>query len=240
LIGQDWQTTMNLLRRALQILAGGLLGASCSPSVSPTNVPTSVPTSFSTASAQVADAAVQIVANGCRSAEVHGAGLMVAAGRVATVAHVVAGATSVEVRSLRGTSAAMVVYFDPILDVAVLNVDPELATPIGIGNATAGDRGNVIVYRDDAPVELPVEIQRRVDIRTADIYGEGRHIRPGYELTLDIQAGDSGAVVVIDDKAVALVWATSRQAERRAWAMRTSLIADHLSASAPVDTGECA
>ena len=119
-------------------------------------------------------------------------------------------------------------YFDPILDVAVLKVDPALATPIPIGTASAGDRGSVIVYRDDAPVELPVGVQRLVNIRTADIYGEGTHIRPGYELTLDIQAGDSGAVVVIDDKAVALVWAISRQAEARAWAMRTSLIADHL------------
>jgi S1-C subfamily serine protease len=216
---------MNLQRRALEILAGGLLGVSCGAKAPPAT--------------PIVDSAVQIVATGCRSAEVHGAGLMVADGRVATVAHVVAGATSIEVRGLRGTSAATVVYFDPILDVAVLNVDPGLAAPIGIGDAPAGKRGKVIVYRDDAPIELPVEIQRQVDIRTADIYGEGTHIRPGYELTLDIQAGDSGAVVVIDDKAVALVWATSRQAESRAWAMRTSLIADHLSTSAPVDNGEC-
>ncbi|MEP7114173.1 MAG: S1C family serine protease [Ilumatobacteraceae bacterium] len=216
---------MNLQHRALHVLAGGLLGVSCGATASPTT--------------HIADSAVQIVANGCHSAEVHGAGLMVAAGKVATVAHVVAGATSVEVRSARGTSAATVVYFDPILDVAVLSVDAALATPIGIGSATAGDRGNVIVYRDDAPVNLPAEVQRLVDIRTADIYGEGKHIRPGYELKLDIRAGDSGAVVVIGGKAVALVWATSRRAESRAWAMRASLIADHLSTNAPVDNGEC-
>jgi hypothetical protein len=65
-------------------------------------------------------------------------------------------------------------------------------------------------------------------------------MRPGYELTLDIQAGDSGAVAVMNHKAVALVWAVSRQAESRAWAMRTSLIADHLAADTPVETGECA
>jgi hypothetical protein len=123
--------------------------------------------------------------------------------------------------------------------VAVLKVDAGLATPISIGTASAGDLGSVVVYRDDAPIELPVEIQRLVDIRTADIYGEGTHIRPGYELTLDIQSGDSGAVVVTNDKAVALVWSTSRQAESRAWAMRTSLIADHLAVDTPVENGKC-
>ncbi len=193
----------------------------------------------------IVDAAVQIAADGCRSADVHGAGMMIAEGRVATVAHVVAGATQIEVRSASGTAEATVVYFDPILDVAVLKVDTGLATPIDIGTAAAGDHGRVIVYRDDAPVELSADIQRLVDIRTADIYGKGKHIRPGYELAMntevgDIQAGDSGAVVVVGGKAVALVWATSRQAEGRSWAMRTSLLADHLVAGTPVDNGECA
>jgi S1-C subfamily serine protease len=188
----------------------------------------------------IADSAVQIVANGCKSTEVHGAGLMVANGRIATVAHVVAGAQRIEVRGPHGTSDATVVFFDPVLDIAVLKVDPALATPIAIGAATRGEQGTVIVYRDDKPVELAVGVQRLVDIRTADIYGEGTHLRPGYELNLDIRPGDSGAVVVVRGKAVALVWATSRQAQARAWAMRASLLADHLSGDAAVPNGACA
>jgi S1-C subfamily serine protease len=187
----------------------------------------------------ITDAAVQIIANGCSQVEVHGAGLIVAEGRVATVAHVVAGAERIEVRGTHGSAEASVVYFDPVLDVAVLKVERSLGAPIAIGTASRGDHGGAIVYRDGAPVELPVGIQRLVDIRTGDIYGEGTHIRPGYELTIDIQAGDSGAVVVVDDRAVALVWAVSRQAESRAWAMRTSLIADHLKGETTVDNGEC-
>ena len=212
---------------AAPLFAGCVLAASCgSESKSPVG--------------NIADSAVQVVADGCKTADVHGAGLMVADGRIATVAHVVAGAQRIEVRGKHGTGDATVVFFDPVLDVAVLKVDPALATPIAIGTATRGQQGNVIVYRDDAPVELPVGIQRLVDIRTADIYGQGTHIRPGYELNLDIRPGDSGAVVVVDDKAVALVWATSRQAEARAWAMRASLLADHLSGDAAVPNGECA
>jgi S1-C subfamily serine protease len=211
----------------------GLIAVSCGGSDSSAAITTTA------AVGTISDAAVQVVANGCTHVETHGAGLMVAPGRIATVAHVVAGAKTVEVRGVLGAADATVVYFDPILDVAVLKVDSTVATPIPIGAASPGDEGTVIVYRDDAPVELTAGVQRLVNIRTADIYGEGKHVRPGYELTLDIQAGDSGAVVVIDDKAVALVWATSRQAESRAWAMRTSLIADHLSADTPVDNGQC-
>jgi hypothetical protein len=225
--------TMNAARRALSAAVCGVMLASCGAAGTPMAIPTTVP------AANIAESAVQVVANGCSPVEVHGAGLMVAPGRIATVAHVVAGANDIEVRGANGAAPATVVYFDPILDVAVLKVDPEIAKSIPIGSASPGDEGTVMVYRDDAPVELPAGVQRLVNIRTADIYGEGKHVRPGYELTLDIQAGDSGAVVVIDDKAVALVWATSRQAEARAWAMRTSLIADHLTADAPVDNGDC-
>jgi hypothetical protein len=227
---------MNLQRRALPIVVGGLLALSCGG-----ETPRSATTTTAVAtSIDLTDSAVQVVANGCSSIEVHGAGMMVAPGRIATVAHVVAGAKTVEVRGVHGTADATIVYFDPILDVAMLKVDPAVATPVSIGDASPGDRGEVVVYRDEGPVELPVEVQRLVNIRTADIYGQGKHVRPGYELSLDIRAGDSGAVVVIDNHAVALVWATSRQAEARAWAMRTSLLSDHLSGDTAVDNGECA
>ncbi len=228
---------MNIPYRALSLVAarvgvGCLVAASCGS--------TAQPAPITRLAGNIVDSAVQVVANGCKSVEVHGAGLMVAEGRIATVAHVVAGAQRVEVRGTHGTADATVVFFDPILDVAVLKVDPALATPIEIGTAGRGAHGNVVVYRDNAPVELAVGIQRLVDIRTADIYGEGKHIRPGYELDLDIRPGDSGAVVVVDDRAVALVWATSREAQSRAWAMRASLLADHLSGDAAVPNGECA
>ncbi len=90
------------------------------------------------------------------------------------------------------------------------------------------------------PSNCPSASNGWVNIRTGDIYLQGTHIRPGYELNLDIQAGDSGAVVVIGGKAVALVWATSREAKARAWAMRASLLADHLSGETAVDHGTCA
>ena len=220
---------MTLRRRLLFVVIGAILLAACG-----SDAP-AAPLS----SDRIRESAVQVAATGCRAVEIRGAGMMVADGRIATVAHVVAGATRLEVRGAHGTAEATVVYFDPVLDVALLKVDPSLAPSIPIGAAAAGDHGTVIVYRGDAPVQRPVDVTRLVDIRTADIYGEGKHLRPGYELHLDIQEGDSGATVVVGDKAVALVWATSNQAAARAWAMRTSLLADHLTASTPVDHGDC-
>jgi S1-C subfamily serine protease len=227
---------MNKPHRALFVAVGCVVAVSCGATAART--PTS--TAATTPVVDFTKSAVQVVANGCSSIEVHGAGLMVGAGRIATVAHVVAGAKSVVVRGVRGTAEATIVYFDPTMDLAVLKVDPAFAAPIAIGSAAAGDQGSVIVYRKDAPVELPASVQRLVNIRTGDIYLNGTYVRPGYELNLDIQAGDSGAVVVIDGKAVALVWATSREAKARAWAMQASLLNDHLSGDTAVDHGECA
>ena len=140
-----------------------------------------------------------------------------------------AGANSVEVRGVRGTAQATVVYFDPVLDLAVLKVDPAS----GATDRDRVGRGRRPGKRDRLPRRCTRRTARQCrngwsNIRTADIYLQGKHIRPGYELNLDIQAGDSGAVVVIGGKAVALVWATSRETKARAWAMRASLLADHL------------
>jgi hypothetical protein len=220
---------MKQRRRLLCLVSGGLMTVACGSDSPPAPL----------SSERILESAVQVAAIGCRAFETHGAGMMVADGRIATVAHVVAGAARVEVRGVRGNAEATVVYFDPILDIALLKVDASLAPPISIGTAARGDHGTVIVYRDDAPVERPADVQRLVDIRTADIYGEGKYLRSGYELHLDIQEGDSGATVVVGNKAVALVWATSNQAAARAWAMRTSLLAEHLTASTPVDHGPC-
>ena len=101
---------MNQHHRALVVAVGCLLAASCGTSTA------APPPAHTTPLVDFAKSAVQVVANGCSSIEVHGAGLMVGAGRIATVAHVVAGAKSVEVRGVRGTSPATVVYFDPVLD----------------------------------------------------------------------------------------------------------------------------
>jgi S1-C subfamily serine protease len=184
-------------------------------------------------------AAVEVVTSGCGPVEGRGDGLVVAPGRVLTAAHVVAGSDHVQVSTSSGTTTAEVTVFDPFNDVAVLAINPLFAPAIPIGTADTNDRGVVVVYRDGTPVNVPVRIVDVVTIRTEDIYLDTIHDRPGYELEAVIIPGDSGGVVVVDHRAVAVVWARSRRSDTRAWSVDALVAADRLVSAEPVDTGEC-
>ena len=150
-----------------------------------------------------------------------GSGALVAPGLVLTSAHVVAGAGAFDVvrdgRSMAGT----VVGFDPEMDLAYLSVDGLGGEPLTVGSEHVedGDAGVAYVVRDGVVAEVPATIVRRVDIRTEDVYGQGETVRPSFELAADIRTGDSGAAVVVDGTVVGVVWARSRQAIGRAWAI---------------------
>ena len=145
-----------------------------------------------------ADAAVQIIADGCSQVEVHGAGLMVAAGRIATVAHVVAGAKQIEVRGANGSAPATVVYFDPILDVAVLEGRPRA----GRRRSPSAPRHRAITAPSPSIATMrPSSCRPRCSgwstFARPTSTARASTCGPGTKLTLDIQAGDSGAVVVV-------------------------------------------
>jgi S1-C subfamily serine protease len=190
-----------------------------------------------------ADAAVEVIPVGCGprdgSGDGRGDGLVVAPGRVLTVAHVVAGSDRVDVSTPSGTTTAVVTVFDPANDVAVLAIDPAFAPAIPIGTARTDERGLVVMHRDGTPTVVRVRIADVVTIRTEDIYLDTIHDRPGYVLEAEIVSGDSGGVVVVDHRAVAVVWARSNREDDRAWAVDATLVADRLTSTAPVDTGEC-
>lgn len=172
-------------------------------------------------------AVVSVEALGCRRFAEHGSGMFVALDGVAgplvlTSAHVVAGADTVTVRRGDATGVGRVVAFDPDRDVAYLAVDG-----LGAGRpwrlagapAAAGASGSAYVVRDQEVTALPVTVSRRVTIRTEDVYVEGVTRRPGYELTAAIVEGDSGAAVVSGGRVVGVVWARSRRAGDRAYAV---------------------
>jgi S1-C subfamily serine protease len=59
-----------------------------------------------------------------------------------------------------------------------------------------------------------------VTIRTSDIYREGEHLRPGFELRADVEPGDSGGgLIAADGDLLGMVWASSRERDDRAWAL---------------------
>lgn len=141
---------------------------------------------------------------------------------VLTAAHVVKGAREITVSrgEVRGT--ATIVAFDPDMDLAYLAVEGiETRFPRSVDSAAVdgGERGIAYVVRDGEVVSLPLTVARRVQIRTEDVYIEGETLRPGYELAVDIDAGDSGGAVVVGGDVVGVVWARSRRDTERAYAI---------------------
>jgi S1-C subfamily serine protease len=170
--------------------------------------------------ADPASSTVAISATGCRLQPTGAVGVVVEDGLVVTVAHAVAGEEDITVstpdgRSLPGVVAAI----DTELDAAVVRV-PDLDLP-SLPQRTYTDREPVSLVTSDLGefASTPIEVRRRVTVRTSDIYRRGVHLRPGLELAAAVVAGDSGGGVVgADGDLLGVVWSASRQSDDRAWA----------------------
>ncbi len=116
--------------------------------------------------------------NRCGSG-VEGTGFLYAPNRLMTNAHVVAGVTEPQIRDGDRTLDAEVVYYNPDLDVAVLDV-PELDGPtIRFDlNGKEKQQGAVLGYPQDGPFDAkPARIRGDQRLRSPDIYGR-RHRDP--------------------------------------------------------------
>lgn len=194
-------------------------------------------------------ASVSIEADGCDLTDSHGNGMIVAPGLVLTSAHVLKGSTEITVSNGDQTAAGTIVAFDPEMDLAYVAIEQSSfagVIPIGDGQVEAGATGIAYLFRDGDAVRIPIRIRRRINIRTEDIYVEGETNRPGFELDADIEAGDSGGVVVVAGEAVGVLWARSRKFEHRAYAIDPveagQLIRRQLSSGEidqPVDVSRC-
>jgi Trypsin-like peptidase domain len=180
----------------------------------------------------------EVLAEGCPIAFNRGLGLVVAPGRVLTSAHVVAGSPKVSITIDGRRSLATVVAFDSDNDLAVLKTaDP--APFIPIGHATGSTSGTLFVHQARELKQVTASVRRVVDIKTEDIYGDGKHLRAGFELAVNVTPGDSGSVLIADGHAVAVVWARSRGTEGTTWAIDPASIGAKLGGSDPVDSGHC-
>lgn len=186
-------------------------------------------------------AAVRVEADGCHSRASIGAGSFVAEEKVITVAHVVAGSSSVRVTLADGTTLdAKVVAIDRRKDIAVLDVDSDTA-PLPRGSMKVGASGTFVVYRDEASVPQSFEAISFVDINAPDIDHEGSSLRRGYQIKASVERGDSGAVLVVDGVATAVVFARSTATGGKAWAVDIGEARQMIDAAddQPVDVGAC-
>jgi len=195
----------------------------------------------------IVEATVRVRADGCGPRTELGTGTAIGDGLVITAAHVVAGADDVSVVDRAGTSiAAEVVAFDPDLDVAALRpaTDVDGSVPLRDAVGRQGEGGVVALISADGTVDaVAVDVLQRVAIRTTDIYRDQPVERSGLRVDVDVEPGDSGAMVHLPGGGVGIIWSRSTTTDDQAWTV--DLPGELLDASTrrslvdSVDVGRC-
>lgn len=163
--------------------------------------------------AEPANSAVGIVAEGCGLTAHLASGVVVGRrGQVVTVAHAIAGATSISVVDhAGGLHPAAVLAFDKDRDLAVLAV-PDLNAPaLKLGHSAPGPGATLTWSRANGVTDRKVTVSKRLLVTMEDIYVQQTVKRHGLEMLADIAAGDSGgAVLSSTGDVIGIIYARSR------------------------------
>ena len=181
------------------------------------------------------------------NAGLEGSGFAFAPGRVLTNAHVVAGVKSIQVVTEDGSAVdGEVVYFDPDMDLAVIDAPDLTVRALTFSDSAArGDSVVVMGYPENGGLEAtPARIRDELVAPGNDIYGEGSVVREVLSLRANVRPGNSGGPVVNKDgQVVGVVFAASLDQDDTGYAMTsrqvTSAVAEGLTADKPVSTGPC-
>ena len=187
---------------------------------------------------------------------VEGSGFVYADNRLMTNAHVVAGVDDPEIEfSADDKVDADVVYYNPDLDIAVLEFDDRdvRSLPFVADDAeesdfvTEADDGVAIIgYPEDGPYNVQRgRVRDEQRLRSPDIYGRGTVIREVYSLRGLIRPGNSGGPIVTTQGHVAgVVFAASVTDDDTGYALTWEQVAeaadDGRSADGGVSTQGCA
>ena len=188
----------------------------------------------------------KIMARTCTNVST-GTGFVVADDYVVTNAHVIAGSSSTIVSLAGRGHDGTPVFFDPDLDIAVLNV-PGLdarALRFAIEEPARGATAAALGYPGGSALTIiPAAVSGRYDAVGRDIYGEDRVTRRILEIRAEIQRGDSGGPLMLRDGTVGgVVFAEARSDDQVGYALSgpsvARAIAPALSRTGAVDTGPC-
>jgi len=182
------------------------------------------------------------------SRRLEGSGFVFAPSRVMTNAHVVAGTRSprVQVGGRGPLLRATVVFYDPHIDVAVLEVPGLVAPPLRFaGPAQVGADAAVVGYPQDGPFQVsPARVGRMETARGPDIYRQAMVSRSIYPLRALVRPGNSGGPLLAPDGAVyGVVFAAGVSDPQTGYALTAAEISADAGAgavaTAPVSTGGC-
>jgi S1-C subfamily serine protease len=179
-----------------------------------------------------------------------GSGAVVAAQRVVTNAHVVAGvdAPTVQVGGSGERLPARVVLFDPQKDVAVLAVPSLRAAPLPIATADLdhGDDAVVAGFPRNGPFSAgAARVRTVIQALGEDIYGKPGVTREVYSLYANVQQGNSGGPLLdTSGRLVGIVFAKSLDDPLTGYALTvkevTGDIRAGIGAENSVSSGGCA
>jgi S1-C subfamily serine protease len=178
-----------------------------------------------------------------------GTGWVLRRGSVVTNAHVVAGVPRprVQVGGVGRSYAGRVVVFDPVRDLAVLDV-PDLRAPAlpRAADLRRGDTAVVAGFPLDGPYRLDAARVREVlSARGEDIYGRRPSVREVYSLYARVRPGNSGGPLLSPDgQVVGVIFAKSLDADDTGYALTMDEAEPVLDAARTaddeVDVGGCA
>jgi S1-C subfamily serine protease len=195
---------------------------------------------------QAARSVVKIHGESSCGGGVEGTGFLYSPDRVMTNAHVVAGVTTPRLVTEDGDLDTSVVYYNPAIDVAVLQVEgaglPHLAFDRDGG---AGDPAAVLGYPNDGPYDVQgARIRAQQRLKSQDIYGEGEVFRDVYSVRSNIRPGNSGGPMVSPEGDVlGVVFAASVADPSTGYVLTADQVgeaaAQGLTNDSPVSSGRC-
>ena len=178
---------------------------------------------------------------------VEGSGFLYAPDRVMTNAHVVAGIHHPTVLVGDQAVTGTVVYYNPNVDIAVLEVNDVHAPYLHFTkHGDSREVAAVLGYPEDGPYDVqPARIRSEQRLRSPDIYGNGAVIRSVYSLRALVRPGNSGGPLVSSaGRVMGVVFAASVTNHDTGYALTADQVskgaAAGLSSNHQVSTGGCA
>lgn len=179
------------------------------PLVPAPNIPVELPSPAVTSDPEVVaaqDSVVKVYADApsC-TRSMTGSSWVVAPETIVTNAHVVAGATTVEVSDGARRLVAEVVEYDADIDLAVLRVPGLTATPLPVAGApvSTGQDAAAVGYPLDLPLTIePIRVRGEMALSGPNIYANKSVSRDVYALRGSVRPGNSGGPLLNTDGAV--------------------------------------
>lgn len=210
-------------------------------------VPLAGPTQVNAAVASAGPSLVKVYGQGCGEI-LEGSGFVVAPNLVVTNAHVVAGIANPMVIGTDGTyHQATAVYFNPDFDLALLRTAglDQPALRLDTASVARGIKAVALGYPGGGPFAAsPAGVVSVLRATGPNIYGSGNTTRVLYEISANVQPGNSGGPLVAPDgEVIGVVFSKSVSYPDIGYALASPGVASRVAAAeaspVPSGTGTC-